>query len=394
MRVIIFAGLFYPSRGGYETFIYNFAKHLMKDGNSIDILTTNKNNSPHFEIINHINIYRLDCWNILGGTYPIPKPCLKNFRILKTLMVSNYDIVNTHTRFFVTTIIGTIYSIIKDLPLIHIEHGSTHCILENKAIRILSSLYDHVIGGFIVKTSFENIGVSKASCDFMTHLGSNKSICISNGVDLDLFNRNGTRTKDRYCLNDEDIGITCIGRLIYAKGAQDIINIYPRIKEKYSNVKLIIIGDGPYRAKLGNMCKVHRNSIFFLGFLNAIEIVGVLSFTDIFVNLSYSEGFGITILEAGAMGIPIIATDVGATSEIINDNQLGIIIPPGDTDELYKSLIILIENPSLRISYGSNILSRVKSTYDWNIIAKKYEQVFTNCFRNAPNNCKVDRSNK
>jgi glycosyltransferase involved in cell wall biosynthesis len=381
VKILIFAGSFYPFFGGYENFIYNLSTNLIKKGFSVDLLTTNTERCVMMENLDGIRIYRLDCWNALNRTFPIPKPNLKSFKMFYSLLRKDYDVVNTHTRFFITSFIGAIFAIVKRIPLVHVEHGSTHSVLKNKFVSIINILYDHLVGGLIVNIAYKNVGISNSSCNFLKHIGAKEPILISDGIDLDFFKKVDTGIREKLDLTNYAI-ITFIGRLIYAKGAQDLIAIFPKIKKKNPNTKVIIVGDGPYKNELQKMIdKEYKNDILFLGTKTPREIVGILNITDIFINLSYSEGFGITILEAGAVGVPIIATEVGGVPELIKDYETGIIINPGDREHLYSAIVELIDNSDLRKKLSGNIRLHVKNNYNWDVIIMRYIQLFRGCIK-------------
>ena len=379
VKILIFAGSFYPFFGGYEHFIYNLSSSLIKKGFSVDILTTNTEKCETIETLDGIKIYRLDCWNAFRRTFPIPKPNLKLFKILYFLLRKDYDIANTHTRFFISSFIGAIFAIVKKIPLVHVEHGSTHSVLKSKFVSKINILYDHLVGWLIVNIAYKNVGISNASCNFLRHIGAKESILISDGVDLDFFKKVDTGVREKLDLKNYTI-ITFIGRLVYAKGAQDLIAIFPKIKQKNPDTKVIIVGDGPYKNELQKRIdREYKNDILFLGTKNPQEIVEILSITDIFVNLSYSEGFGITVLEAGAVGVPIIATKVGGVPELIKDYETGIIINPGDREHLYNAIGAIIDNSDLRKKLSNNIRSHVKNNYSWDVVIMKYAQLFREC---------------
>lgn len=378
MNILIFAGSFYPFLGGYENFIYYLSKKLMQKGHSIDIFTMNTEKTKTFENIDGIRVYRIPCWNALNRTFPIPKPNLDFFRIFYLVYKSDYDLVNTHTRFFITSILGVIFSKIKRLPIVHVEHGSTHSIVKNKFVKYVNIVYDHLIGWYIIKSA-TNVGISKLACDFLRHIGDNSPNLILDGVDTDIFKKMDTGLKDKLNLDDNFI-VVSVNRLIYAKGVQDIISIFPRLKVKMPGIKLLIVGDGIYKDELKKMIHDdYKDDILFLGTRTQREIVDILNIADIFVNSSYSEGFGITVLEAGAIGIPIIATKVGGVPELIDDYETGISIEPGDCEHLYKSIMELVEDSSLRLYIGNNIMTKIKNNYNWDLVATKYEQLFKRC---------------
>ena len=209
----------------------------------------------------------------------------------------------------------------------------------------------------------KNIGISRSSCDFLKHLGAKDPVLILDGVDTSLFNKKPSNIRSQLNVGNSFI-LLFVGRLIYAKGAQDLISLLPELKEKKKDLKIIIVGDGPYRVELENMVpKKYKNDVLFLGIKTQQEIVEILSIANIFVNLSYSEGFGITILEAGAVGLPIIATEVGGVPELIINYENGFSISPGDRKKLLYFIMKLIEDSQLCEKLADNIKLRGKQKY-------------------------------
>lgn len=379
MNILIFAGSFYPFLGGYENFIYNLSLKLIKRDNNVDIVTMNTEKVNDFEIINGIKVYRIPCWNLLNRTFPVPKPNLKFFKIFYLIYKNNYDVVNTHTRFFITTLLGSIFAKIKRIPHVHVEHGSNHSVVKNKLIGYVGMIYDHSIGWIIVKMACKNIGISRLSCDFLKHLGAKNPTLILDGVDTALFDKKASNVRNQLNVGNSFI-LLFVGRLIYAKGAQDLISILPEIKEKKKDLKILIVGDGPYRVELETMVPIeYKNDILFLGTKTQQEIVEILSIANIFVNLSYSEGFGITILEAGAVGLPIIATEVGGVPELIINYENGFTISPGDRKKLLCYITKLIDNSQLCEQLANNIKLDVKNRYSWDVVVEKYDKLFKGC---------------
>lgn len=188
-KVLIFAGYFLPHIGGYEQAIYELSKGLAKKGYEIDIITCNTENVSTYEELEGFHIYRLPSWNILGGTYPIPKPTLTTVKILWKLLRKKHDLINTQTRFMTTSFLGLIFAKPKRIPLVHTEHGTKHSVVPNKFVDLISKTYDHMIGSLIVKYAQKNIGNSNATCDFLRHLGAKETIVIHNGIDTNIFRK-------------------------------------------------------------------------------------------------------------------------------------------------------------------------------------------------------------
>ena len=378
-RILIFAAYFYPHVGGYEKIVYELSRRLVQRGYEIDILTCNTERALSYEELDGIHIYRLPSWNALNSLYPIPKPCPTSFKILRGLLRKNYDVINTQTRFFITSFLGLIFAKLKRTPLVHTEHGARHSIVPNKVIDLISRAYDHSIGALIVKSARRNIGVSEAACEFLKHLGAANAQVIYNGIDTSIFKREDTNYRQKLGISNDAVIITFVGRLIYAKGMQDLISAFPRIKDTAPNAKLLIVGDGPYRAELEKLA--HQtgcaSSILFLGQRNQDEVIDVLSATDIFVNPSYSEGLGISVMEAASIGLPIIATDVGGTREIITTDKTGILVKARDVGQLAEELCRLHANSELRGKLGENARIFAERKFNWDKITGEYIKLYT-----------------
>ena len=375
-KILIFAGYFYPHLGGSERIIYELSKRLVKRGYEIDIITCNVENVLGYEELDGICIYRLPSWNILGATYPIPKPTLTTLKILWELLRKKHDLINTQIRFMATSFLGLVFAEIKRIPLVHTEHSAKHSVVSSKVVDLTSKTYDHIIGTLIVKSAWKNIGNSNATCDFLRHLGAKNPIVIHNGIDTTIFRKKNSNLRGELNL-ENSIVITFVGRLIYAKGVHDLISVFADIEREFSNLKLLIVGYGPYKQELEKLAeKVCKEKILFLGQKNREEIVEILSVTDIFVNPSYSEGLPTSVMEAAAIGIPVIATDVGGTRKIIENYKTGLIVPPGDTKLLKGKIFELIKDKNLRRDLGDNAYNVFKDKFDWDRIVKEYENVF------------------
>lgn len=376
-RILIFAGYFYPHIGGYEKIILEVATRLAKIGYNIDIVTTKTDNSPQEETINCMRIFRLPCWNALGGTYPIPKPSFNSFMIMRQVWGTKYDIIHTQTRFFLTSLTGLVMAKLRGIPLLHTEHGSGHSTVSNKAIDILSRLFDHTLGTLLVRAAFVCIGVSDACSDFLKHLGARRVCVIPNGIDTEVFVKQVSNARKQLGIGDDSVVLTFVGRLIKAKGVQDLLSVFPELNESFPGIKLVIIGGGNYRPELEAQSRQLgcQNAILFVGQKSQNEVINILSVTDIFVNPSYSEGLPTSVMEAASIGLPIVATNVGGTSEIIRDGETGFLVEAGNTRQLKERLSELIDNSAVRQKLGTTARAFVMQRYDWHTVIQNMIEV-------------------
>ena len=361
MKIIIFTTHFYPYRGGLENYALQMALRLVKKGVKVDVLTFNHANLKDFEKYKGIGIYRIPCWNVLGVVYSIPRMNEKTKSILKKLARNNYDFVNTHTRFFASSWLGMKFAKENSIRLIHTEHGNVFVKHPNPIVEFFAWLYDMTIGRKIFKSAWKVVGVSKPCCRFAKKLGAKNCTVIHNCVDTGLFKKKKADLIKKLKIGKKTRVITFVGRVIHSKGIHDLINAL----EGINNAKLLVVGDGPYLNNLKKLANEKKVDALFLGSKSQEEIVDILNITDIFVNPSYSEGLPSSVLEAGAVGIPIIATNVGGTNEIIDNGINGLLVKPKNISQMRKSLLLLLKSRARRDNFSRKIHKKVIEQFDW-----------------------------
>lgn len=155
--------------------------------------------------------------------------------------------------------------------------------------------------------------------------------------------------------------LVTIGRLSREKGYLDLIDVFSLVHEKYPDWKLNIIGDGDEKNKL--ISKIHKcgldDSVILHGFLDRNQIGKILSKSSIYVMTSYTESFGIVLLEAFSYGVPCIAFDSAeGANEIISNNWDGYLVKDRNIDDMVKRLSNLMDNYSRRFIMGQNAIKK------------------------------------
>lgn len=366
MRILIFTTHFYPFLGGLENFILQSSKRLLGKNISSTIVTLNTEKSKSFELHQGLNIFRLDAWSLFKNTFAIPKLTRRNIDILVHLSRQQFDQVHTHTRFFFTSLLGMLFAKAFKIKHVHVEHGNSHVQHESLLITWISRLYDLTVGRFIFFSAWRVIGVSRACCSFSRRLGARSCVVVHNGVDTRFFTPSA---KSRAPGNP--IVVTYIGRMIHAKGIQHLIEAVKGLDD----VRLIIVGDGPFKRNLELLARDAKIDAEFPGRLDKEQIHSVLQHTDIFINPSYSEGLPTSVLEAGSMGVPVIATNVGGTCEIIKNGVHGYLIEPRNSHVLNNRIVALLNDNNARSGMGAALQKRVRAEFDWERLVAQMIQV-------------------
>lgn len=162
-----------------------------------------------------------------------------------------------------------------------------------------------------------------------------------------------------------------VGRIVRDKGINELMDAYERLTKDYSHIQLILVGASENSLDpISDRAKtiINNNSqIKSVGKKFGDELVAYYAAADCFVFPSYREGFPNTVIEAGAMGLPCIVTDINGSREIIENGKNGVIIPSKDTDALFHAMKRMIEDHESCQQMASNARQ---------MIADRFEQGF------------------
>lgn len=168
-----------------------------------------------------------------------------------------------------------------------------------------------------------------------------------NGINIDYFVANNQDNLDirfNYNLTKSDFIFGFVGRIVKDKGINELVHSFKKINEIFPKTKLLLVGDfeeilDPIDLEIKKEIQ-NNKSIIHVGFQS--DIRPFLNIMDIFVFPSYREGFGISLMEAAAMGVPSISTNIIGCNEVIKDGYNGVLIPPKSVNHLYKAMEMLL----------------------------------------------------
>jgi glycosyltransferase involved in cell wall biosynthesis len=206
---------------------------------------------------------------------------------------------------------------------------------------------------------------------------------IPNGIDVERFNpeKNTSNIRKEFPLEEDDIVIGFIGRIVPAKGLEYLLNALPYLKEEFKSIKLLIIGEGSLVEKLKEKAKKNNifDNILFTGVRR--DIPEILASIDIFVMPSTAEGLPNSLLEAMAMGKPVVATEVGGIPELIKNGRSGLLVPPKNPEALATAIRDLISNDQLAAKMGQAARNFVMNNHSIVKIAQKWQTLYLSILR-------------
>ena len=203
---------------------------------------------------------------------------------------------------------------------------------------------------------------------------------IGNGIDTRYFRPNKSRTRSiaRLSLGRDCAGmVVYVGRLSAEKNPIHVLEAWTRVQEASNDDwMLAVIGDGPLRDEVRRAIETFglQSSVILAG--HQEDVRAWLQASDLYILSSSWEGLSNTTLEAMSTGLPVIVTDVSGMREVVGETQAGIIVPPGDIDNMAKVLVELIRDPVRRQELGDRGRQVILDRYSIGHVTDCFEQVY------------------
>jgi glycogen synthase len=211
-------------------------------------------------------------------------------------------------------------------------------------------------------------------------LPSDKLVMVPNGVNTQVYEHVEKQDlrlfRSTFALPEEKL-VLFVGRLVYEKGAHVLINAIPKILAKV-NAKFVIVGSGYMKEQLSNIVKSMRleHKVLFTGFLDEEALLKLQKCADVSVVPSLFEPFGIVALEAMAAKSPVVVSDTGGLSEIVEHDVTGVKVYPNNPDSLAWGITKILLDENYRNSIRENAYRKVQEKYDWEKIAQQTKRIY------------------
>lgn len=315
----------------------------------------------------HVQIHEMGLTG--GNDYVLPLKLARLFRQTRT------DIV--HTRNPEAFFYGFLGARLAGVgAVIHSEHGRT---LPDKLHRML-------LQRLFIRFTDRVFAVSEQlKRDLVIHVGmpAPRIDVIYNGVNPDKFHgADRPAIRRELGVRDSDIVIGSVGRLAPVKNYGLLLQAVPGLLVSH-DVTVMFVGDGPERPileALADSLQI-RQRVRFLGHRN--DVRDLLAAMDIFVLPSHSEGMSNTLLEAMAASVPVVASAVGGNTEIVRDQQDGLIFPAGNLERLRVCLALLCNDSAYRQHLGQSGYARVVQAFSIQAMIARYEELYNRTFEES-----------
>ncbi|MBN3039332.1 MAG: glycosyltransferase family 4 protein [Candidatus Omnitrophica bacterium] len=350
--------------GGIGMYVLLLAKGLANKGHRVLVASSGGELADSLAScsVEHVKI------NVKTKSEVNPKLLAVLSRLTKIVLENKIDMLHAHTR--VTQVLAQLLSQKTKVPYVTTCHGffkprafrkafpcwGRHCIAISEAVR------EHLVNDLKVKKECVSV--------------------VHNGVEIERFSREKVdqeqkgRFKKDFGLDGGAVVIGTIARLSSIKGQCYLISAMKLILEQEPKARLLLVGDGPEKERLLAQVKELgiESSVSFSP--STFDTSIPLSCMDVFVFPSLLEGLGLAIIEAQAMGLPIVASDVGGVYTLVKDGINGFLVRPQEPQGIADAVLKLIRDKELAKRFGQQGKHQVEESFNLSQMVDGIEQVY------------------
>jgi len=348
-----------PTLGGVGKVVESLAVNRKEQGLSVDVLTSRETQSDLPETANPDFVRRLRCWQV-AHTRIIPALLGELLKLTRTSVI--------HLHIGGAFVPEVVYAACRahGMPYIAHFHGDVG---PSGRAGLLLRIYKPLILGPVLRAAAVVVVPTDdfaATVSVQYGVDPERIAVIANGVD-DSFIYSGKRrlhTKPR---------LLFVGRLAIQKNLPLFLHALDGVSEQFET---ILVGDGELEGQLKQLAtELRLQNVRFHGRADGVELRDLYRNADVFVLPSYWEGMPLVLLEALAMGLPIVATDITGNREVVVHGENGLLVPINDPSALRQALLSVTADPG-RYQNMSEMSQQLARKYSWAQVGAELERVY------------------
>jgi len=390
MRLLFVSDTYYPHINGVYYFVCRVAPLLQEKGHQVAVIAPSENMHFSKKKIDNIDVYGVPSFPVLF--YPnirLPIPLFIKRRINRLLKSFNPDIIHIQDHFIITK---AVIEVNKNLgiPII----GTNHFMAENLTSFFHSSKWNKRLESMMwsqFSKVFNKVSLVTTPTETAALLIRPKLkvevIAVSSGIDLEKFNPFGNTEKirEKYCLPDKPI-LLYVGRLDPEKHLEEVIHAVA-VAVKKVDLYLVIVGKGIRKSALERLSKELgiNEKVIFMGFVPEEDLPYFYKVSRCFIIASIAELLSLATLQAMATGLPIIAANAGALSELVHNKVNGYLFNTGEIDSIVQCICDIFTNSELCREMSKKSLEYILK-HDIHKTVTSFERIYQSNFPKALGN--------
>ncbi len=381
MRIAHVTATFPPHYTGTGVVCYHNALGLARLGHEVTVFTADY---PPGDYVypEEITVSRLPVLFRIGNGPVLPG----------LLGLSGFDVVHLHYPFYFGSEAVFLKSMTNGLRYVVTYHQD---VLLAGLLRFLDKLHHRLLGKRILARAGKVLATSLdyARASRLRELMQTRPEAVAelpNGVDARRFhpNVNSGRLRPRYGLRRADQVVLFVGaldRAHYFKGIGILLQALARMPDK--GIRLLVVGEGNLRSTYQQQAigLALGDRVIFCGRVSDEELPAHYALCDLLVlpSTTMGEAFGVVLLEAMACGKPVMASNLPGVRSVVDDGEDGLLVRPGDVDDLAEKIQMLLDDPQRRWEIGERGRAKVEERYAWPVIIPRLVRVYEGVLADA-----------
>jgi glycogen(starch) synthase len=370
----------YPPRiiGGLGRHVYHLATSLASEGVKVHVVTKDYPGAPEYEESEGVHIYRVVSYppDITQEDW-VPWTLQFNVALLEKAVAVANDLKNINVIHAHDWLVAHAAASLKHayrIPLVATIHATEYGRHQGHLPGPMNKLI-HQIEWWLTFESVRTICCSQYMMEQITNifeLPPDKVDVIPNGIDSESFKRDvSVDLYRKQYVKPGDKLVFFVGRLVYEKGVQTVIEAMTLIINKVPNVTFVVAGSGPHMNQLKSLVDAFNleDKVKFTGHIDTDMLSSFYKSADLTVVPSLYEPFGMVVLESMAMGTPTIVADTGGLSEIVVHEETGLKFEPGNPESLAGAMLRILTDKDLAQRLTSDAKAYLGDRYNWDRIA-------------------------
>ena len=368
MKIVIVC---YPTFGGSGVIATELGLSLSKENHEVHFVTYKQ--PVRLESINPlINFHEVILPKYDLFKYEPYELALSN-KLVEVIRANNIDLMHVHYAIPHAYAAFMAQKMLEDqgfrVPIVTTLHGTDITLVGNLPVyktsvnfSINSSDYITTVSDSLKKNTLELFDINK------------EITVIPNFIDFSKYENLSDPCERSVIAKKDELVITHISNFRPLKRVIDVMKIFKKLRSKL-NVRLIMIGDGPDKEKAVRYAKKHELNKYTVFLGNSNEIDKILCFTDLFLLPSEKESFGLSALEAMVHKVPVVCSDAGGLSEVVENGVSGFLCPVGDINQMTNRSIEILADQKKHAEFKNNAFDKAKK-FDIKNILPKYINIY------------------
>jgi len=375
MRIAHINMFFYPTIGGVEQVMYELASRQVKEGHEVHVFCCDSDKNKRLkikeEIYEGIHIHRFPYWFRLSlNTFFWPS-LLWKFK-------GDFDIIHSHVSGHDYILFSGLIAKLKGIKHIHTTHCPwTDISFRPKILKPFLFINDLFLNKFTFKFIDRIISITPWELNILEKFSDKSKITvIPNGVDKILFKKiKHNNFKKKYKIKEKNL-VLFFGRLNPTKGPEKLALAARNITKKRKDIAFVWVGPDEGKAKeVQELIKGYKNMKYLGAIRGKEKVAEMYQSANVYVLPSYREGLPLTLFEAMASGLPIVASPVNGVPFEMKEEENGLFANYGDLKKLEENILKILDNKKLAKKISSNNIIKSKQ-YSWDNIYKRYMQEY------------------